>query len=113
MVVVIPPDVIVKLNVVAPIGVPIELNVNAFDIGVKDGVLVNPLILLTVTFADAYCWLKVKLNVEDGGRGVGVGVMVGVGVGLGETYEPTLTLELIFVLPLIVIAILYYLNPTK
>jgi hypothetical protein len=51
---VIPPDVDVKLNVIVPVGEPVELNVNAFDVGVKDGVLVNPPILFIVIFALAY-----------------------------------------------------------
>ena len=61
------PDVIVKLNVIVPVGDPVELNVNAFDVGVKDGVLVKPLILVTVAPAKAHSWLKVKLNELAGG----------------------------------------------
>jgi hypothetical protein len=93
-------DVIVKLNVIVPVGDPVELNVNAFDVGVKDGVLSNPLILVTVAVAEAHCWLNVKLNEISGGIGA-------------LPYLPTVVLELIFVFDLIVILILYYLNPPE
>ena len=52
--------VIVKLNVVVPIGEPVELNVNTFDVGVNTGVLVKPSILVTVALAEAHCWSNVK-----------------------------------------------------
>ena len=61
---------IVKLNVVKPKGVPNELNIKAFDVGVKAGLLVNPPISVTVAFGDAHCWLNSKLN-KGGRRNVG------------------------------------------
>jgi hypothetical protein len=60
-------DIIVKLNVIVPIGVPVELNVNAFDVGVKAGVLVKPPILVTVACDAAQSWLNIKLNELAGG----------------------------------------------
>jgi hypothetical protein len=44
-----------KPNVVEPNGDPFELNVNTFDVVVKAGVLVNPLILLTVKVGEGNC----------------------------------------------------------
>jgi hypothetical protein len=44
-----------KPNVVEPIGDPFELNVNTSVVGVKAGLLVNPLILLIVKIGELYC----------------------------------------------------------